>query len=188
MESASPHVDVTDARLIAEYLQGNDGAFDEIHHRYFDRLIFTCESVVRSRAQAEDLAQESLLRALMSLDRFDLDRPLWPWLRTIAVRLAYNEANRAKRFVGTDSAGIPTLVIDDHAVEVTERGALATALKGVPERQQIALRAVYLEDRRPAEIASAMGLRKQALEQLLLRGRRKLAAEYSKLSAGRRLI
>jgi len=47
---------------------------------------------------AEDVVQETLLRAYRARDRIDPRRPLWPWLATIAVRICIDRARRDARY------------------------------------------------------------------------------------------
>jgi len=49
-------------------------------------------------AEAEDVAQETFLRAFRHLDRFDAERPLRPWLLTICANLARNQLRSAGRY------------------------------------------------------------------------------------------
>ena len=93
---------------------------------------------------AEDVAQETLLRGFQQLDRFDLARPMWPWLRVIASHAiadtAANHAARAVRYGETDE---PASDVDDPAntpLFFDDRQLLSLALSRVPARQRLALR------------------------------------------------
>src|SRR5689334_1059737 len=50
-------------------------------------------------ADAEDAAQETFIRAYRALDRFDVARPLRPWLMHIAANLARNRLRSVGRYV-----------------------------------------------------------------------------------------
>ena len=50
--------------------------------------------------EAEDIAQETFLRAYKALRRFDTDRPLRPWLLRIASNLAHNRHRSLGRYLG----------------------------------------------------------------------------------------
>jgi hypothetical protein len=62
------------------------------------------------------------------------------------------------------------------------------ALADLPPRQRDVVVARHLEDRRPGEIAAALGLSVGAVDSLLLRGRRRLAAAVERLSGDRGAI
>ncbi|MGH2685723.1 MAG: RNA polymerase sigma factor, partial [Actinomycetota bacterium] len=65
--------------------EGHVGSFEILYRRYFPRLVRLLAARLRDRDAAEDLAQETLVRALTHFDRFDASRPIWPWLKTIAL-------------------------------------------------------------------------------------------------------
>ena len=50
--------------------------------------------------EAEDVAQETFVRAFRALERFDPSRPLLPWLLSIAANLARNRRRSIGRFFG----------------------------------------------------------------------------------------
>lgn len=61
----------------------------------FRRLASLCRKWVGD--QSEDIAQDALLRASEHLHEFDPERPLWPWLKVIAFRLALDHLRRERR-------------------------------------------------------------------------------------------
>jgi RNA polymerase sigma-70 factor len=61
--------------------------FEILVRDHADMLWAFLRSLIRDRAVAEDLFQETLLTAWRSLERFDPSRPFGPWLRGIAGRL-----------------------------------------------------------------------------------------------------
>ncbi len=164
-----------DAKLIEEYLAGDPAAFTTLYRRYFRRLSDSCARILKTRAAAEDAAQDALIRALDHLEDFDRRRPLWPWLRAIAMRLALNEANRRSKVTLEPSLAEHAPVDPDHAESVINRRALSWALSRLAPRQRQALLATYVQGRARREAATAMGLKEAAFDQLLLRGRRRLA-------------
>jgi RNA polymerase sigma-70 factor (ECF subfamily) len=55
-----------------------------LYAEYGDRVRRLCQRRLRHAADAEDAAHEALLKAWAALPGFDRDRPMWPWLATIA--------------------------------------------------------------------------------------------------------
>lgn len=55
--------------------------------------------ILGNPAEAEDIAQETFVRAFRSLDRFDVSRPLRPWLLAIAANLSRNRRRSAARYL-----------------------------------------------------------------------------------------
>src|SRR5947209_4161235 len=76
-----------DADLVRGHLGGCLDDTGTLYLRYFPPLVGLCQKRLRERAAAEDLAQETLLRAFAHLRGFDRSRPLWPWLKAVATNL-----------------------------------------------------------------------------------------------------
>jgi RNA polymerase sigma-70 factor, ECF subfamily len=154
----------TEASLIARAQAGDVNAFERLSSAYADRLFMLLLRLLGDRAEAEDVAQEVMLRAWRGISRFRGNSSYFTWLYRIAV----NEANRAleKRArrppatpIGTDELQLPGSAADDPSrqAETRElRRALAQALVELPPplRSAIVLRDVEgLSTQEAAEIA-----------------------------------
>lgn len=168
-----------DGELVQQHLDGDSGAFEMLYRQYFQRLVRLCAARTNDVAAAEDLAQETLLRALSNMDRFQMDRPMWPWLKTIATRLVIDQARQRRAELDPDPGSAQA--VEDETGWLEERPILAEALKGIPGRQRVALALRYLDDWSPAEAAEALGLSRPAFDQLLFRARGKLRREYQRV-------
>lgn len=84
-------------RLILAARKGSQDAFREIVDRHHARLYEVVFRIVRNRADAEEVTQETFLRAYRNLDRFAFDSALYTWLYRIAVNAAVDLAKRRKR-------------------------------------------------------------------------------------------
>jgi RNA polymerase sigma-70 factor (ECF subfamily) len=73
--------------------------FEILVREHADRLMAYACAVCRDRASAEDLFQETLLRAWRGLDGYDRARPFGAWLRGIARITAYELFRRSMRTV-----------------------------------------------------------------------------------------
>lgn len=83
--------------LIDAHMAGDPRAFGEIVRRYQPRLIGFVTRMIRDRDRAEDLVQESFVRAYRHLHRFDRTRKFSTWVYTIASNLAKNELRNRQR-------------------------------------------------------------------------------------------
>src|SRR5688572_25236523 len=63
--------------------------------------------MVRRRDAAEDVAQEAFVRAFTHLGQYDRGRAFYPWLATIAVRLAQNWLRHHARSAGREEGALP---------------------------------------------------------------------------------
>ena len=112
------------------------------------------------RARAEDIVQETLLRAWRNLERLDdAVRPIRPWLFTVAQRLAI-DAHRARRArppeVGDAAlASVPGL---DDVEPALDRILVTDALRALSQEHRAVIVETYYRGRSVAEAASALGI------------------------------
>lgn len=78
---------VSDERLLAAARDGDRRAFARLYERYRKALWAYCRATLGDHQAAEDVVQETFLRAWSRLGLFEPGRPLWPWLVRIAQRL-----------------------------------------------------------------------------------------------------
>jgi RNA polymerase sigma-70 factor, ECF subfamily len=154
----------TEAELIARAQAGDVAAFERLSGAYADRLFMLLLRLLGDRGEAEDVAQEVMLRAWRGIARFRGRSSYFTWLYRIAV----NEANRALERrarrpasvpLGPEELRLPTSPADDPSRQAEARElrlALARALDDLPPplRTAIVLRDVEgLSTRDAAQIA-----------------------------------
>jgi len=154
----------TEAELIARAKAGDVAAFESLSGAYADRLFMLLLRLLGDRGEAEDVAQEVMLRAWRGIGAFRGGSSYFTWLYRIAV----NEANRAleKRArrpagvsLGPDELQLPAPAAEEPSrqAEASElRMVLAQALAELPPplRTAIVLRDVEgLSTQEAAEIA-----------------------------------
>lgn len=79
-----------DATLVQRFNAGDESAFLEIMTRYREKIFAITFSLLRNRSDAEELTQDTFIRAHRGLARFRGDSSLSTWLQRIAVNLARN--------------------------------------------------------------------------------------------------
>ena len=121
--------------------------------------------VTHDAAAAEDIAQESFLAAIRTLDRFDRRRPFGPWLHRIVVNRAidWTRARRLRAEVELHES-VPA---PDPATEGGE--ALAALARLSPEHRAVIVMRYVLE-LTPGEIAEALDLPRGTVNSRLRRG------------------
>jgi len=87
----------TEPGLVAAAVQGNRDAYGQLVRKYQDRLMTTVYHVVQDRADAEDVVQETFLRAFVHLRTFAGRSAFFTWLCRIALNLAIGEHRRRAR-------------------------------------------------------------------------------------------
>lgn len=89
-------------RKIAELKAGNNRAFDYIYEQTNRSVYFAILYIVRDKMYAEDILQETYVRALRALGSYAGGTNFIGWLTAIGKNLALNHVKRAKREVSTD--------------------------------------------------------------------------------------
>jgi len=88
---------ITDAELLSRYGEGDEGAFRELVSRYKNSLYAFLSQFLNRRDLVEDVFQETFLQLYTSRHSFDPNRPLRPWLFTIAANKAKDALRKSQR-------------------------------------------------------------------------------------------
>ena len=96
--------DPSDRELVASALQGDTQAYGVLVSRYQLRIFRLASHMVKNTSDAEDVTQETFVRAFRALERFDGRSEPFTWIYRIAVNLSLNvlRARRVRRHATTD--------------------------------------------------------------------------------------
>ncbi|MBC8497325.1 MAG: sigma-70 family RNA polymerase sigma factor, partial [Chloroflexi bacterium] len=131
--------------------------------------------------QAEDLAQDTFIRAYKRLDTFDVDRPFGPWIRRIATNLCLNQLKRNRPTIQPlddelDISAPTKLTNPEIAQEQLERNqAIRQALLELPAHYQAVIELRHYQDMNYQEIADTLKLPVNTAKSHLFRARKLLA-------------
>ena len=92
-----PQGKATDLELIRRVQQGETAAFDELMMRYNQAVYRLAYSLVRNHADANDISQDTFIRAYRAIGRFDEQYRFYTWLHRICVNLCFTMLKRAGR-------------------------------------------------------------------------------------------
>lgn len=118
----------TDSQLLTLYKEGDDDAFREIVDRYKNPLYAFLRRFLNRQDLVEDVFQETFLQLYCSKDKFDVTRPLHPWLFTIAA----NKAKDALRKMQRESTMGMGAIADAGGVSVDDVVNLLASYKTTP--------------------------------------------------------
>lgn len=174
----------TDADLILRYAAGDQAAARALTLRHAPALLSLARRLLGDAAEAEDVTQETFLRLWRLAPDWEDRAALRTWLYRVATNLCLDRLRRRRPL---SAEPVPEIADEapgaDRRLEAGERAqALRDALAELPERQRAAIVLRHLEDRSNPEIAETLDVSVEAVESLLARGRRALAARL----AGRR--
>lgn len=177
--------DTPDDALLLLYANGDRTAARVLTLRLTPKAFGHAFRVLGDRAEAEDVAQEAMLRLWkMAPDWRQGEAKVTTWLYRVVANLCTDRL-RKKRGVALDDASEPEDDAASAADQLQDRArvdALQEALDMLPERQKQAVVLRHLEGLGNPEIAEIMDISVEAVESLSARGKRALA----KVLAGRR--
>jgi RNA polymerase sigma-70 factor (ECF subfamily) len=174
----------TDAGLVRRLQARDQSAWEELYAEYQPRLRAFGYRLAGNAHDADDLVQETFVRALPALDRLDPDRvDLSAYLFATQKNLFLKQVERAKR--AEPRAEVPEPALETAIEDDPERSALLhrqqeevrVANASLDPRQRLVLALCELEDRSYAEIGELVGLNENAVAQLVFRARERLRTE-----------
>ncbi len=100
-----PTVRAHEAALVQLLASGDRAAFEQVYKQHNTSLVRVATGVVRSRATAEEVAQETWIAVLKSISSFEGRSSLASWIFSILINKARSRAKREGRIVLFDGAG-----------------------------------------------------------------------------------
>jgi RNA polymerase sigma-70 factor (ECF subfamily) len=162
-------------RLIRSAQRGDRNAFAVLVEHYWDRLFRWLYHLTHDRHAAEDLAQESFLRAFGALDRFQAGTNFGAWLFRIAHNARANQ-QRAMRIREPLPDELPGREVNpvDEALSREALQEVAQAIAKVPAELRSALLLRVDEGLSFREIADVLGLTEETARWRVFKARQKL--------------
>lgn len=188
--SAVPPQDISrwnDEELMARCLRV-EGAFQELMSRYERSIFLLAISMLNSRADAEEVVQETFLAIYKNQERFNPELSFTSWLYTIAANQCKNVLRRRKRKVlSLDAEGVPEVgarIESDPSVLYENdvcRQKLAEALASLKPKYSVVLVLRYAEGCSYEEIGSQLKLSNKAVDTRLYRAKKQLRQKLEQL-------
>lgn len=168
----------SDEDLVARVAGGNEAAFRQLTRRYLPRALGFARRITGNSADAEEIAQEALLRVWTHAPRWRPVASFRTWFYRVVLNLSLNRRRRAP-FLPLDEAGdVADPGLDASAALERDEAdrTLAAAIAQLPERQRAAILLTYREGLSNAETAAILGASVSGVETLLVRAKRTLRA------------
>jgi len=166
--------------LLQRIAAGDTQAFAELVDMHQGPLFGFLGRMGCQQAQAEDLAQETFLRAWTQLPRYQPDRAQFnTWLFTIARNLACNALQSAAHRQEASGEALPEIACPqpgpEHTLDQLQQSArLQAALRQLPLADRSALALVYVQDLALADVARIEGDSLAAIKTRLHRAKQRL--------------
>ncbi|HRI86979.1 MAG TPA: RNA polymerase sigma factor [Candidatus Hydrogenedentes bacterium] len=168
---------------VARVLSGDRASFDRVVDAYTARIFTHVYRITRNREEAEDVVQETFLRAYRKLANFDRLRPFRNWLYAIATNLALNALRSRQRRGQTVALDFETEPNEfdaqtEDARAMLMRGdvahRLARAIGMLPAQPAALVNLHYMEGMSIREAAETLNMTEDAAKVALHRARKRL--------------
>lgn len=174
-----------DQALVSQVLAGNRQSYGELVTRYQQSVFNVCYRILGERRDAEDLTQETFIRAYQKLNTFHLDRDFGPWVRRIAANLCLNHLQAIKKSQNEipldEQVSSPRQHYDPEKSFFTKFDAqhIQAAILGLPPPYRIVIELRHYQDLSYNEIAETLDLPLSDVKSHLYRARKQLAEKLS---------
>ena len=190
----SSQAGIDDATLVAQARVGDAPAFSELVKRYEGKVFRLAHHVTQNREDAEDVLQETFLKAYEHLDQFRGDSKFYTWIVRIAVNQALMKLRRRKSDnavsldetidTGEDNIVREIAGWDENAEQQYSREELGGILDSAVQSLEPLYRSVFvlrdIEDLSTEETAEALDLSVPAVKSRLLRARLQLREKLTR--------
>jgi RNA polymerase sigma-70 factor, ECF subfamily len=169
-------MDDSDEALMARVARGDEPAFRALARRHLPVMVGLARRILGNAADAEDVAQEAMLRVWVHAPRWQPLALFRTWLTRVTVNLCLDRKRRAP-WVELEAAGDivdPTPGASEQAEQSERERQVAEAIAKLPDRQRVAIVLTYNEGMSNGEVAEALGTSVSAVETLLVRGKQNL--------------
>jgi RNA polymerase sigma factor (sigma-70 family) len=175
---------MTDHQLIEACLRLERAAQFELVQRFGPRLLTVCRRYTPAGQDARDSLQDAFVLVFRNLDRYDPQRgPLWPWIKTVAIRETLKKHRRKASLVFDDlekEDGMVSLP-DPISWQGLEAEYLLSLIARLPDGHRNVFNLVAIEGYSHEECASLLGISPGTSRSALSRARRQLQLQYPKI-------
>ena len=172
---------ITDQHCIERTLQGETQAFGTLVERYQDFVFTIVYRMVKVREEAEEVAQDSFVKAFESLSSFRGEAKFSSWLYSIAYRKALDSIRKNKKYRASELIEDITegdSVFNENALQSLESAERSKTIQDcilkLPEQEAAIVTLYYFDEQSVKEIAAITELSEDNIKIKLYRSRKKL--------------
>ncbi len=169
--------DETDGELAKRAAAGDRAAFAALAERHYDRVYALAWRWCGARAEAQDIAQDAMVKMAMAMTTFRNDCAFTTWAYRIAYTTAIDHIRARRKIVPLDPAQMAALA-DGPAADSPEDEMMGqelwNAVRALPDQQRDAVLLVYAQDMSHGEAAALMGCSEKTVSWHLHEARKRL--------------
>lgn len=177
---------MTDAELLARSSQGDDTAFRVLYERHVKAVFSFAWLLMNSKADAEDVTQESFLVLMRKAAAFDPSKAqVRTWMLSVTRHLCWQHKQRRGRAEPLDREPCaPGATIEQVAITGEIEAAVRHAVRALPEAQREAIFLFEFEGLSLKEASSVLNINANAVKARLHRGREQLKRSLADFQPG----
>ena len=169
--------------LIQQIINGDTNSFSVLVDRYKDLVFTLALRMVKNREEAEEVSQDTFIKAFKYLDKFKGDSKFSTWIYKVAYNTCLDRIKKYKKeqlsvpideFTEKDVRTVETAY--DVIEKQEKRKAIKDCLEQLPSDDAFLLTLFYFEEQSLDEISAVIGLTANNVKVKLFRSRKKLAA------------
>ena len=167
--------EISDKGLVEACRRGEKQAYATLVRRYSRRVFAICLAIVGDVHEAEDLAQETLLKGFSQIESLCGEEQFVSWIIKIARNLCFDFLRRKKRYrvvLGQQDSGVQ--------VSDNENSNLRQAMERLPVAYRLPLLLYYFEDQSAKKVAETLNITQTAVYNRLSRARKELRTLLAK--------
>ncbi|HEY3069589.1 MAG TPA: sigma-70 family RNA polymerase sigma factor [Gaiellaceae bacterium] len=172
-------------RLVERAQQGDRQALEELYLTHFDRIYSYLQMSVGNRHDAEDLTNQTFVKMLESIDRFEWRKvPISAWLFRIAHNLAMDLFRSRRRWQPEEEPPEPpgdeARSAEEEALQSIGRQSMLAMIQGLSQDQQQVLTLKFVFNFPNGDVATILGKTEGAIKSLQHRALASLQRQLTK--------
>jgi RNA polymerase sigma-70 factor (ECF subfamily) len=185
----------SDEDLVVQALNAPEGdvrAFERLVLRYQKRVVANCRGITRDSNNAEDLAQEVLVKAFFGLRGLETKSSFGRWLQRIKINHCLNhiEKHHGRSFVDVLDPEVDEfdelkvkVTAEGLAVAISDRQAISAVLESMPITLRIPLVLCDMDELSYEEVSKFLGIGLSATKMRIKRAREEFRIRYGKVQS-----
>lgn len=148
--------------VIEAFIEGEKDGFDKIYEAYSPGMFVISLRYTRCNDDAQDVLQETFIKVYNHRDKYDIERPIGAWIKTITIRTALNYIKENYKFQLTDDESyfdgvIPMDPLEDDNQDLKTK--LIAVLNKLPDGYRTVFSLYTIDNLTHKEIASYLGVK-----------------------------
>lgn len=115
------HLTIIDKRKLKKFKQGNEKVFEEIYDLFGSKVYGLILRYIPSKDEANDVFQDTFLKAYEHRSSFDPTYPFWPWIKQIARNSALTHIRKNCKLVHSDLDVFEKTISHDEPIDFLEK-------------------------------------------------------------------